>query len=227
MPAARPCHRAQVTPLLVIDGYALFYIGLILAAACAVVVLLAYGYLSSGRGATTRSSTSCCWSPRSARWCWWPAPFRVASSWAWRLLSVALYALIAYHAANRARPLEAGIKYLVLAAASSAFLLFGMALVYAALGTLALPRSLAPLAAAAPRTACWLAGLALILVGVGFKLAVVPFHLWTPDVYQGAPAPVTAFIATVSKGAMFALLLRYFLQIRRPRQPTPVSCCWR
>lgn len=53
-------------------------------------------------------------------------------------------------------------------------------------------------------------GLMLIVVGVGFKLALVPFHLWTPDVYQGAPAPVTAFIASVSKGAVFALLLRFF-----------------
>ena len=55
-----------------------------------------------------------------------------------------------------------------------------------------------------------LVGIGLIVVGFGFKLALVPFHLWTPDVYQGAPAPVTAFIATVSKGAMFAVLLRYF-----------------
>src|SRR6185369_7038320 len=55
-----------------------------------------------------------------------------------------------------------------------------------------------------------LAGIGLIIVGFGFKLALVPFHLWTPDVYQGAPAPVTAFVATVSKGAMFALLVRYF-----------------
>jgi len=54
------------------------------------------------------------------------------------------------------------------------------------------------------------AGMAMIIVGIGFKLAVVPFHMWTPDVYEGAPAPVTAFIATVSKGAVFALLLRYF-----------------
>ena len=55
-----------------------------------------------------------------------------------------------------------------------------------------------------------LAGLAMILVGVGFKLALAPFHMWTPDVYQGAPAPATAFLATVSKGAVFAVLLRYF-----------------
>lgn len=58
-----------------------------------------------------------------------------------------------------------------------------------------------------------LSGLAMIIVGVGFKLAVVPFHVWTPDVYEGAPAPVTAFIATVSKGGMFALLMRYFSRL--------------
>jgi NADH-quinone oxidoreductase subunit N len=64
--------------------------------------------------------------------------------------------------------------------------------------------------AGGPNHAVFIAALALIVTGIGFKLAIVPFHLWTPDVYQGAPAPVTAFIATVSKGAMFALLLRYF-----------------
>jgi NADH-quinone oxidoreductase subunit N len=57
------------------------------------------------------------------------------------------------------------------------------------------------------------AGVAMIVVGLGFKLAVVPFHIWTPDVYEGAPAPVTAFVATVSKGSVFALLLRYFAHI--------------
>jgi NADH-quinone oxidoreductase subunit N len=85
-----------------------------------------------------------------------------------------------------------------------------MALVYGALGTMQFGEI-------ATRITCadfdrWLVlpGLALITTGFGFKLAVVPFHLWTPDVYQGAPAPVTAYIATVSKGAMFALLLRVF-----------------
>ncbi len=56
-------------------------------------------------------------------------------------------------------------------------------------------------------------GFALLIVGVGFKLAVVPFHMWTPDVYEGAPAPVTAFIASVSKGGMFALLIRFFFEV--------------
>jgi NADH-quinone oxidoreductase subunit N len=60
-----------------------------------------------------------------------------------------------------------------------------------------------------------LPGLALFLAGIGFKLAVVPFHMWTPDIYEGAPAPVTAFVATVSKGAVFALLLRYFYQTQQ------------
>ncbi len=61
--------------------------------------------------------------------------------------------------------------------------------------------------------ALYVTGLVLIFAGVGFKLAVVPFHMWTPDIYQGAPAPVTAFIASVSKGALFALLLRYAIEL--------------
>jgi NADH-quinone oxidoreductase subunit N len=123
------------------------------------------------------------------------------------MLSISLYAMIAY--LHMPRPLEAGIKYLVLAAASAAFLLFGMALVYADLGTMEFA-DMAQLMPAASSDTLLVAGLALIITGVGFKLAVVPFQLWTPDVYEGAPAPVTAFIATVSKGAIFALLLRYF-----------------
>ena len=124
------------------------------------------------------------------------------------ILSVALYALSAYLRTRR-RPLEAGIKYLILAGSSSAFLLFGMALIYAQLGTMELFR-LAALLAGAQNSPLVLAGLTFIVTGIGFKLGVVPFHLWAPDVYEGAPAPVTAFIATVSKGAIFALLLRYF-----------------
>jgi NADH-quinone oxidoreductase subunit N len=124
------------------------------------------------------------------------------------LLSVSLYALIAYPR-TREQSIEAGIKYLVLAATSAAFLLFGMALVYAELGTLAFA-GLTATAISTPDPLLVLTGIGLIIVGFSFKLALVPFHLWTPDVYQGAPAPVTAFVATVSKGAMFALLVRYF-----------------
>ncbi len=121
------------------------------------------------------------------------------------LLSVSLFTLIAW---KRDRATEAGIKYLILAGTSSAFLLFGMALIYAALGSFSLDN----LAVASDPTQSLIAavGLGMMVVGIGFKLAVVPFHLWTPDVYDGAPAPVTGYIATVSKGAMALLLVRLF-----------------
>src|SRR5262249_49271889 len=113
------------------------------------------------------------------------------------------------------------IKYLILAALSAAFLLFGMALVYAALGTMELGAIGTALSSPANLDRILIVGgLILIVTGAGFKLAVVPFHMWTPDVYQGAPAPVAAYVATVSKGAMFALLLRfYFLSGARNAGP--------
>ena len=127
-------------------------------------------------------------------------------------LSISLLGLIAYPRA-RVRPVEAGIKYLILAGVSSAILLFGMALIYARLGTLAFERIAVSLRAMGetPPDIYWLTGLALIMTGIGFKLSLAPFHMWAPDVYEGAPAPVTGFIAVVSKGAVFALLLRYYL----------------
>ncbi|MBP6874432.1 MAG: NADH-quinone oxidoreductase subunit N [Candidatus Eisenbacteria bacterium] len=129
------------------------------------------------------------------------------------LLSVSLYGLVAY-LRRRLCCVEAGFKYLVLAGGSSAFLLFGMALVYARLGTLAFDRLflIAPLQQGpgfGEPDVIAIAGFGLMLVGFGFKLGVVPFHMWTPDVYQGAPAPVSGFIAAVSKGAVVALLLRF------------------
>jgi NADH-quinone oxidoreductase subunit N len=88
-----------------------------------------------------------------------------------------------------------------------------MALIYAELGTMELGQIVSRGAEMGTHTILVPAGLAMIIVGAGFKLSVVPFHFWTPDVYEGAPAPVTAFVATVSKGSMFALLLRYFTRI--------------
>ena len=126
-------------------------------------------------------------------------------------LSVSLYTLIAYERAGR-NGIEAGVKYLILAAVSAAFLLFGMALIYAEFGTMEFSR-IAGAWSDHGGSLLALAGLAMILVGVGFKLALAPFHMWTPDVYQGAPAPATAFLATVSKAAVFAVLLRYFAAI--------------
>jgi NADH-quinone oxidoreductase subunit N len=125
------------------------------------------------------------------------------------LLSVPVYGLVAYAFFNK-RSLEGGIKYMVLSAAGSAFLLFGMALLYADAGTLSFTGiGKAIEATGMPSTLASL-GLGMMLVGLGFKLSLVPFHLWTPDVYEGAPAPVAAFLATASKVAVFAVMVRLF-----------------
>ncbi len=126
------------------------------------------------------------------------------------ILNISLYTLISYYR-ERPKAIEAGLKYLILAAMSSAFLLFGMALIYALTGTL----SFQDLAATALRhdslsMTILIAGIGLMITGMGFKLALVPFHMWAPDIYEGASSPISGFIATVSKGAMLAVLLRFF-----------------
>jgi NADH-quinone oxidoreductase subunit N len=195
----------QVTALLIVDHYALVYMGLVLAASAAVVVL-SFPYLASRSEhkeefylllilATLGSMVLA-------------ASSHMASLFlGLELLSISLYALISYPR-TEALAVEAGIKYLVLAASSSAFLLFGLALLYLAEGSMDLGRLAGPPSNLAGGFVP-LAGMVLMVTGVGFKLAVVPFHLWTPDVYQGAPLPVTAFVATVSKGGVFAFLLRW------------------
>lgn len=127
------------------------------------------------------------------------------------ILTISLYTLISYYR-ERTKAIEAGLKYLVLAAMSSAFLLFGMALVFAISGTMSFTGLSAIIPSLSPGGVLMLiAGIGLMIVGIGFKLAVVPFHMWAPDVYEGASSPVSAFIATVSKGGVVALLLRFFI----------------
>ena len=202
-----PTAPLQVTQLLTLDRYALFYMGLIVAASMA-FVLLSYGYFEKCEGDHDEIYILLLVATLGSMVLVASSHF-VSLFLGLELLSVALYGMIAYRH-TRPLPLEAGIKYLVLAAVSAAFLLFGMALVYGALGTMQFGELVVRLARADFDRWLVLPGLALIVTGFGFKLAVVPFHLWTPDVYRGAPAPVTAYIATVSKGAMFALLLRCF-----------------
>lgn len=199
----------QVTPLLMIDRYALFFIGLMVSAGF-VVVLLSYEYMKVREERREEFYilvlTALLGSAILACACHLASLFLGLE-----ILSVSLYALIAYHHGIRSS-IEAGIKYLVLASFSSAFLVFGTALVYAESGTLEITRM--ALAVVAPGAGPALqAGTILIVIGIAFKLAVVPFHMWAPDIYEGSPAPVTAFIATVSKGAVFAFLLRSFSQV--------------
>lgn len=202
---AAPAVPRQITSLLIFDSYSLLYIALLLCAA-AFVILFSYGYLQQRHEhreefyllillATTGSMVLVV------------SRHFVSLFLGLELLSVSLYVLISY-IRSETISIEAGIKYLVLAASSSSALLFGLALIYAESGSMELSQFTAAFHQSA--TFPLIAGLMLALTGIGFKLAVVPFHLWTPDVYEGAPLPVTGFIATVSKGGMFALVLRWF-----------------
>jgi NADH-quinone oxidoreductase subunit N len=195
-------------PLLVVDSFSLLYMGLLLPAA-AVVILFAYDYMAERRAykeefyilvlLVTLGGMALVCSNHFAS-------FLLGLE----VLSVSLYALVAY-VRSGSLPLEAGIKYLVLASSSAAFLLFGMALIYEQTGSL----QFGPIAAAlaqshsAIQPSIFWAGAVLLFTGIGFKLALVPFHLWTPDVYEGSPLPVTVLVATVSKASVFGLLLRW------------------
>ena len=202
------------TALVVFDQSARFYTGLILAAVAG-VALLSFAYFERGREPASGSPVAqldeyylLLLLAALGSIVLISAVHFAAILLGLEILSVSLFGLIAYPR-DVPSALEAGIKYLVLAAVSAAFLLFGMALVYAETGTMGLP-GLTGAPAPPAGGVLWLVGVGLIVVGFGFKLAVVPFHLWTPDVYQGAPAPVAALVATVSKGAMLALLVRTF-----------------
>lgn len=124
------------------------------------------------------------------------------------VLSIAVYTLAAGHL-RRVESQEAGIKYFVLGAFASAFLLYGIALVYGATGSTNLIQIRDTIPGLADRGLLY-GGMALLLVGMGFKIAAVPFHAWTPDVYDGSPSPVVSFMASAVKVAGFAALLRVF-----------------
>jgi len=127
------------------------------------------------------------------------------------ILSIAVYVLAGIHV-RRARSGEAALKYFVLGAFSSAFFLYGIALVYGATGSTNLSDISAFLSAnALSNDLLLLAGLALLLVGLGFKVAAAPFHSWTPDVYDGSPSPVVAYMASAVKTAGFAGIIRVFV----------------
>lgn len=232
----------SVTGLLLVDHRALFFCLLLLLAALAVAVL-AFHYLEHRlehrRGITAAdcpeefyillllamlgATTLVC------------ASHFASFFLSLELMSLALYPLLGFSVNGDTSPqrdqmasLEASIKYLLLSALSTALGLFGMALVYAASGALdfsgiaAAAMQLSGTSAPMP-AGLMLAGLTLILIALAFKLSLVPFHIWTPDVYQGAPTPVTALIATVGKGAVVALLLNVFSRLNLFEVPALTS----
>ena len=206
----------QVTPLMQIDTFACYYMALVLIATLACVTLT-HAYL----GEATVSDGQTKGYPRNREEMYLLLLLSAAGGLVLvstehlaglfiglELLSVPTYGMIAYAYFNK-RSLEAGIKYMVLSAAGSAFLLFGMALLYADAGSLSFAEIGASLANASGSQLVQI-GIGMMLIGLAFKLSMVPFHLWTPDVYEGAPAPVAAFLATASKVAVFAVLLRLY-----------------
>ena len=198
----------DVTPLMRVDGYAMFYIGLVIVASLATSTF-AYPWLNgypdnreefyllvliATMGGILLASAN-----------------HLASLFLGiELISLPLFGLIGY-AYRQKRSLEASIKYMLLSAAASSFLLFGMALLYAESGSLSFAGLGKSLSDSMIHQPLILAGLGMMIVGLGFKLSLVPFQLWTPDVYQGAPAPVSTFPATASKIAIFAVVMRLFL----------------
>jgi NADH-quinone oxidoreductase subunit N len=214
-----------VTRLLLIDHYALFFCLLILLSGVAVAVL-GFHHLNARIGKITltyNASDSC---PEEfyillllaiLGACTLVSASHFASFFlALELMSLAFYPLLGFSVSgdqsqerDQLLSLESALKYLLLSALATALSLFGIALVYAASGTL----EFAQIAGIAQQTPLLLGGLTLLIIGMAFKLSLVPFHIWTPDVYQGAPTPVTALIATLGKGAVAALLLRFFTQV--------------
>jgi NADH-quinone oxidoreductase subunit N len=134
------------------------------------------------------------------------------------LLSVSLYGMIAY-LRNRNHAIESGIKYLVMASVASAFLLFGLALLYLESGTMDIEQLMGRLGTEGSYGILFYVAICLVGVAAFFKLALVPFHMWVADIYQGAPPPVAAFIATVSKGGLFAFLLRFSQDLHLSANP--------
>ncbi|QHM94117.1 NADH-quinone oxidoreductase subunit NuoN [Kosakonia sacchari] len=198
----------DVTPLMRVDGYAMLYTGLVLLASLATCTF-AYPWLEgysdnkeefyllvliAALGGILLANAN------------HMAPLFLGIE----LISLPLFGLVGY-AFRQKRSLEASIKYTILSAAASSFLLFGIALVYAQTGNLSFVAIGKSLGEGMLHEPLLLAGLGMMIVGLGFKLSLVPFHLWTPDVYQGAPAPVSTFLATASKIAIFGVVMRLFL----------------
>ncbi len=199
----------EVTSLILVDGFALFYSALVLIAGIGTSIF-AYHWLEGFND--NRDEFHLLLAIAVSGGVLLSMSNHMASMFIGiELISLPLFGLVAY-TFERSRTLEAGIKYMVLSAAASSFLLFGIALLYAESGSLsftAVGKSLADSIIHAPLI---LIGFGMMIVGFGFKLSLFPFQLWTPDVYQGAPAPVSAFLATGSKIGIFAVLVRLFYE---------------
>jgi NADH-quinone oxidoreductase subunit N len=192
--------------MVVVDGFSVFVNALLLVSGL-LGVALAYGYIKR-MGIERGEYYTLMLFSISGMMLMAQAADLITVFLALELLSLPLYVLSAF-ARPKADSEESGLKYFLLGAFSSGFVLYGIALVYGATGATSLTGIVASASNGTPDLLLTI-GAALILVGLGFKIAAVPFHMWTPDVYQGAPTAVTAFMAAGAKIAGFAALLRIF-----------------
>jgi NADH-quinone oxidoreductase subunit N len=200
----------RIEPLIVIDYFSLVFLGALLCV-CLLITAISYIYLNQHGGQREEyfvllfvATLGACVLVTANHF----VTFFIGLE----TLSISLYVLIAYFR-HRDYSVEAGVKFLVIASLSTAFLLFGMALIYASTGMMSF-NSLTSYFTRSALSPILIIGVGMMLVGIGFKLALVPFHMWIPDVYQGASAPVTTFIATISKGSVLAISIRFFYAIR-------------
>ena len=200
-------HSVAVTNLILVDSTAQFAMALILVTTLGVLTLCP-AYLNGYRGhreemymllgvGTLGALTLAC------------ASHAATLLLGLELLSLPMVAAVAY-AIDRPRSIEGGIKYLILSAGASATLLFGLALIYAETGALDIASLSGAIAGAGLGSPLVTVGAAMLLAGLAFKLSFVPFHQWTPDVYEAAPMPITAYLSTVVKVGAFVIALRLF-----------------
>jgi NADH-quinone oxidoreductase subunit N len=206
--------------MVVLDNYALF-VDVVICYATALVILLSIDYLRR-EGAPSGEYYALVLFSASGMTLMASANDLVVLFLALELMSLCLYVLAGLFK-QRLDSGEASMKYFLLGAFASSFLLYGIALTYGATGS----TSFARLGAAThAQDVVFLVGLGLMLVGFGFKISAAPFHMWAPDVYQGAPTSVTTLIATASKAAAFAALIRLFLGAIRPAPPDWSALVW-
>lgn len=203
-----PTEGHKLTTLFVVDGFSSFFTGLVLVATFFIIVF-SYPYFKNMKIKKGEYYILLLLASFGAIAMVISNHF-VAFFLSLEVMSVSLYAMIGY-LKKSPFAIEAAIKYLIMAGVSSSILLFGFALIYAQTGEMELT---AMMAAGADTTGVlFVSGMALVIVGLGFKLALVPFHMWTPDIYAGAPAPVSTFVATISKGSVMAFLIRLFIEV--------------
>jgi NADH-quinone oxidoreductase subunit N len=195
--------------MVAVDGFAVFVMAVVLGATL-LAVLLSAGYLSrEGLEGPEYYALMLC--SATGMMLMASANDLITVFLSLEVLSIALYVLAAFDR-RRLSSQEAGLKYFLLGSFSSAVLLYGIALTYGATGTTNLTGIARFLAATTLlHDGVLLMGIVFLLVGLGFKVAAAPFHMWTPDVYQGSPTPVTAFMAAATKAAAFGALLRIFV----------------